>query len=324
MNYKERHSHYFRKINATTLPEELLHKEAPGMLSRFDRQAYYYAAKEMYTFDGLLVDAGALLGATAKCFARGLCDNVLFPGTPQEPLIYSYDHFKFVPYVRQFFETNNIPIPESDSFKTTYLQYINKYKEFIFVEDGDLLKKKWEHDKYIEVLGVDAAKEATLVKYFLYEFFTQLKAGKSTILFQDYIFYRHPSLLIATGMLSRHLRKLCEGVFTAVFDVTQDITREDIDSLLHNHAHKDSQISILENIITESISSKYAAIMSLALCVFIKQVESSDIAKKKFQEVKKKFRAELESADYFASQLQGTENIINREQFVLNEFLQPD
>lgn len=223
----------------------------------------------------------------------------------------------------EFFKKYKIDYRLEESFRPEFEKNTSKYSDLIQIEDGNILEKKWDKGKFIEILGVDAAKGTRLVKYFMTELYPNLAAGKSTLLFQDYIFFRHPSLIVSIGMLEDHLERLCEGVYTVVYKVIKDITLNDVTSLLEKYKDRDSQLELMDQAVNLCVKRHHAAVVSLAHVTLIKQLESIEAAERKLNDVKRKYRSEFENNPFCKHQLFLSQELVANKILRLDEFLTP-
>lgn len=134
----------------TTSELELLFEEIPeevyfckGQLSFYDRLIYYWAGRSFFSGFGTLVDAGALIGGTAKLLACGLTKN---PRTVDaRRRILSYDRFEDTPdgfMAQAISDTFGVTLPPPVNgmvdFEPAFRANTDAFADFIEIKRGDI------------------------------------------------------------------------------------------------------------------------------------------------------------------------------------------
>lgn len=189
----------------TELPAEIY--DCRGQLSPYDRLIYYWAGRTHYSGFGTIVDAGALIGGTAKLMAFGLTQNPRARDVSGR--ILSYDRFEdrdggfMVEAIKKF---RGIELPPAQNgvvdFEPAFRFNTAAFAEMIQVRRGDITKIGYNDERPIEILSVDVGKTKELMHYVAREFFPKLVPGKSIVLNQDYVFPHQPWVIIAMELLS--------------------------------------------------------------------------------------------------------------------------
>jgi hypothetical protein len=192
------------------LPAEMYH--CRGQLSHYDRLIYYWAARTFYSGFGTIVDAGALIGGTAKLMAFGLTQN---PRVTHEPgRILSYDRFEdreggyMAQAISQF---QGIQLPPAHNgivdFEPVFRFNTAAFADSIQVRRGDIAKLGYSDARPIEILSVDVGKTADLMRCVARDFFPRLVPGASIVLNQDYVFPLQPWVIVAMELLADHFEQ---------------------------------------------------------------------------------------------------------------------
>lgn len=192
------------------LPADIYH--CRGQLSHYDRLIYYWATRTFYSGVGTIVDAGALIGGTAKLLAFGLTQNPRTSGG--SGCILSYDRFEdreggfMVGAISQF---RGIEIPPAHNgvvdFEPLFRFNTSDFADAIEVRRGDITKLGYPDARPIEIMSVDVGKTADLMLYVAREFFPKLVSEASIVLNQDYIFPLQPWLIVAMELLAEHFEQ---------------------------------------------------------------------------------------------------------------------
>jgi len=171
-----------------------------GMIGGEERRMLYWLAAEYYSGAGVVVDAGAYLGASAFALAMGLAGS-RHAATPHA-VVHSYDRFVATDdYVRNDITNNFFPVgPDYDYFGI--FQYQTALcQEKIVAHRGDFLTAPVP-DAPIEILFIDVAKTNSLNARLVEHYFTRLIPGKSVIVQQDFYQAWYPYIPITMEYLS--------------------------------------------------------------------------------------------------------------------------
>lgn len=208
--------------------------KAHGQLSLIDRCLYYWVAREYYSGEGAVVDAGALIGCTACILADGLKNNrkATLRGRP----IKSYDLFRdridgaSANLIRGYYGEIRNPGDQFYDFENKFRANTSPYSDLIEVFKGDIKGFGWPSREPIEVLSIDVAKTPELMWFIAANFFPCLTPGKSLILHQDFLYPNQPFLFVAMELLSDFVERVFDvpTTTTSVFALKRPITKQDV------------------------------------------------------------------------------------------------
>jgi len=167
-----------------------LHHPPVGMLGRRESMLFYHLAKDVYTGQGTIIDAGSFLGKSAWFLAQGLRAN---PGFDSErDRIHCFDNFLVndeltIDFIaRGLHQTMHI----GESTRAIFERQVAPVRDLLEVHEGDFHVAPWKRQP-IEILMVDIAKTEALGKRVVAGFFPDLVPGCSIVIHQD---YHHPWL----------------------------------------------------------------------------------------------------------------------------------
>lgn len=173
------------------LPDSLAGADA--MLYPEERKLLYYSARDYYTGEGEIVDAGSFLGGSAICLSEGLRANPRV--TNKAKRIHSFDRFKcHAGFPRKWFAGTDIK--DGDSIRPIFDRNTAPYIEHLDVSEGDIRHAKW--DQPIEILFLDICKNVATTDHMTEHFFPRLIPGKSVVIQQDYLLPSWNIWIIAT------------------------------------------------------------------------------------------------------------------------------
>lgn len=174
-----------------------------GMIGAEERRMLYWLAAEYYSGAGVVVDAGAYLGASAFALAMGLAESR--HAAAAQAVVHSYDRFVATDdYVRNDITSTFFPVgPDYDYFGIFQFQTA-LCREKIVPHRGDFLTVPVP-DAPIEILFIDLAKTAPLNARLVEHYFTRLIPGKSVIVQQDFYQAWYPYIPITMEYLSEYL-----------------------------------------------------------------------------------------------------------------------
>lgn len=210
---------------------------ARGQLTAFDRMLYFWAAKEFFSGQGTVVDAGALVGGSTSVLAEGLLANPR--ARADKPIIHVYDLFEderdgySATLLKGWYNDRNERSNPYD-FLRHFKRNTKAYEQLIYVHKGDITKSAYDDVRAIEILSIDVAKSADLMLFCAKYFFPKLLPGQSMILHQDYIFPYQPWLHIAMELMADIVEKVYDvpNHCTAAFIPKRAITEKDVEARL--------------------------------------------------------------------------------------------
>lgn len=203
------------------LPHDL--RTAISMISVEEKAFLYGLARDHFTGQGAIVDAGIFLGASTRCFFAGLQDN-LTRKVGDEKAIQSYEYAIATQLMVDMFTRRGIAasIKVGDSFEHLLRQTIEPCQEFVDLHIGDIQQAHWP-DRPIEVLFLDVIKTEGINRHVLESFFPYLIPGHSIVVQQDYFVDFLPFIKLSQESLASHFEFVCAIGPSAAFRLTQAI-----------------------------------------------------------------------------------------------------
>jgi hypothetical protein len=280
--FSEIKEHVWSSIN---LPNEVV--RAWGMLSVNERKLLCYLARDYFTGEGTIVDAGAFLGASALSLACGLRSNPRCP--PGSAYIHSFDNFITDSYTHDFLHHHlKLRIEPGASFRPLFEEQIEEFKEHIVVHDGDFHQHRWFGPK-VEILFVDICKSVSLNSHLIGQLFSFLIPGVSVIVHQDYHHPHLPWIHVTMEYLNKYLRILEERVEDSiVFGLAADISPQDLGKCVDFVFSDDEQLSLITQAI-ERLSPENRHVVELARVVLLTRLRRCDLASHEFERIISKY-----------------------------------
>ncbi len=155
-----------------------------GMIGFEERRMLYWLAAEYYEGAGVVVDAGAYLGASAFALAAGLAHSR--HRASRQATVHCYDRFVASDdYVRDDISRGFYPVVTDYDYSPIFEFQTALHRDRIVAHRGDFLEASAPPSP-IEILFVDVAKTEALNKRLVEHYFTRLIPGKSVIVQQDF------------------------------------------------------------------------------------------------------------------------------------------
>jgi len=168
-------------ITALSFQEYLATRLSPpmrilSMLMPEELALLYSIARQSFKGNGLIIDAGPLLGLTTYMLASGLRDNTSLR-LEDRPYIYSFDLFrKEGGYATYFNSLEHSCITSNLLYE--FMKLNSEFLKFICPHQGDFLTWAWPNEAKIEILFLDLAKSWALNQYAISSFFRHLFLAK--------------------------------------------------------------------------------------------------------------------------------------------------
>ncbi len=257
-----------------TLPEVVT--SYPAMLAPGDKAVYFTAARDFYSGQGAIVDAGVFLGGTTKCLVEGLRGNKNFEFRESEKPITAFDAFKVYsePYQKYAAKCGE-QLEIGDSFRPLFDRLLGADQKWVDVREGDILQEQWRPDDFIEIAELDICKGVDLTKRAADLFFPHLRPYKSIVIHQDYVFPRQPQIAVMMEALSPFFVKIAEAASSAVFLCTKNISSQDMEKALADAFAPDNAISHMRSARAKAMSAGCYFILTLGAVRLL--AESGDI-----------------------------------------------
>jgi hypothetical protein len=210
------------------LPQEV--QSHPGMISLQERQLLYRLAKDHYRGNGLIIDAGAFLGASTIAFGHGLRDNssISLASVPAFP-IRVFERAIAGPNLAMHAKKSGLPqIPRGESFESLLRDQIKPVSDLVQLHIGDILEYDGRDIDAIELCFLDILKTPPVAVHAMRIFFPRLLPG-AYIVQQDYFFSDLPYVKVLNEALSDKLRYLGEVRSSALFQLIDPISPVDVE-----------------------------------------------------------------------------------------------
>ncbi len=221
-----------------------------GQTTKDDRLLYYWAARSFFSGSGTIVDGGALVGSTTTALAEGLLANTMVTDPAEAILVYdlftdSHDGYS-ANLLRGWFDETKTDDTADYDFEGHFRRATAPYAHLLRIHKGDITAIGYTDRRPIEVLSIDVAKTADIMRYMALEFFPRL-APRSLVLHQDYIFTYQPWLTIAMEKLADLFDLVYEvpTQCTAAFMPRRPILRADVEARLESDFYSLKNVSYL-------------------------------------------------------------------------------
>ena len=166
------------------VPDEV--NRVRAMLMPIERQLLYGLARDYFSNEGVMVDAGCFLGGSTLSLASGLRANERFRAAPRRNVIHAYDLFTVKPWmIGDYFPLDT---PPATSFEPMFRENIASFADLVAVHAGDVTTAPVPQPP-IEILFIDLAKHWTLSDHIVRAFFPRLIPGRSVVIQQDYLYH---------------------------------------------------------------------------------------------------------------------------------------
>lgn len=169
------------------IPQNLA--DYPSMMSLDEKSLLFHLAKEKYTGEGLIIDAGIFLGASTHCFAEGLRRNTtcVINESLAKPLV-SFEMGLINPGMPGFFQRNNVDIAgkPGEAFLPFLQKSLDPLRSVLDLRLGDITETMVDIDRPVEILFLDVLKHQSISEKVVSHFFPLLIPGKSIVIQQDY------------------------------------------------------------------------------------------------------------------------------------------
>lgn len=186
--------------NNLSVPADLFYPK--GLLGDEERRMLYFLASSVYRGQGVIVDAGAFLGASAFALARGLEASAVRAAVNAR--IHSYDLFcssEF--YIRKFLDTHFNLKGEVAEYRSVFDFQTGLVRDRIVAVEGDFSLTQ-APDAPIEILFIDVAKTLHLNSHLVRSYFSKLIPGISILIQQDYYHCWHPYIHMTMEYLKEY------------------------------------------------------------------------------------------------------------------------
>lgn len=216
----------YKELMDRDVPLEV--RRHPGMISPDERRFFYNYVAEHYTGKGVIVDGGALLGASTRCFGEAINASPrraeILAKWPKP--IHSYERTLMTPnLLRSFAAWRRGPdINAGDSFERVLRDEIEDIAGMVELNVGDILAMRWSGEP-IEILFLDVLKTPEINRHALREYFPRLVPG-ALVIQQDYFIDSLPYIKTTQEAMSDHFDFVAQLRPTGVFQLKQSLSHE--------------------------------------------------------------------------------------------------
>jgi hypothetical protein len=170
------------------LPQEVL--TVPTMIHTDERKLLYSLARDIFSGQGVIVDAGAFVGGSTLALGKGLAENVQ---AKRPGVIHSFDMFQITDeYMARLLYSQDPSYQRhiGESCRSLYDFFTQSIAQYVTVHWGNICDSPWDGTS-IEILFLDIMKAWETSDYVLREFFPALMPGRSIVIQQDYVHEGH-------------------------------------------------------------------------------------------------------------------------------------
>ena len=222
----------FSRLLGTISP---LATKVPSMMSMLEKRVLFNLARDRYTGDGLIIDAGIFLGASTVCFGEGIRKNTRareITARWGKPVI-SFERGIINPGMPAFFARNNVTGmgEPGESFVPAVEANIAPVRDLVDLRIGDIMETGKGIDDPIEILFLDVLKLPEISRFIIRNMFPRLIPGVSIVVQQDYFYERLPFIKTDQEFFGDYFTFIGEVCSTALFLCKRAIPAEAIDRL---------------------------------------------------------------------------------------------
>lgn len=270
------------------LPRQVI--SHPGMISTVERRLLFGLARDRYQGKGVIVDAGVFLGASTLALGEGLRDNPAYLSKSLTPLpIRSFERGIAGPnFAHHTRKAGLRDIPLEESFENLLRQQLEPVQSFVNLTIGDIRDYNGADIEDIEICFLDILKTAEVTRHVMRVFFPRLQPG-AIIVQQDYFFSGLPFIKVYNEALSHKLAFLGEVRSSAVFEVTDRISAEEVEDAFtaFDTVERSLQLHRIAEERTESTLRQY--LMRISRAVLYANADDPQMAAKTLSEANKEF-----------------------------------
>ncbi len=151
------------------------------MISPGEGRYLYWLVSKTYAGTGAIIEVGTWLGRSTIHLVTGLRDS----GMPGK--LHSFDNFLWAGGSDS--QKSGINLKRGDSFRAYFDKNIERFRADIEVTEGNFEDYRWDSNRPIDILFLDAPKDAQSLSTCLATFGPALVPGLSMVVSQD---YQHP------------------------------------------------------------------------------------------------------------------------------------
>ena len=273
-------------------------QKVPSMMSMLEKRVLFSLAKDRYSGQGIIIDAGIFMGASTVCFGEGIRQN---RGVDEirrkwaKPVV-SFERGIINPGMPAFFRRNNVAGmgQPGDFFTETVEANISPVADLVDLRIGDIMETARGIDSPIEILFLDVLKLPEISRFVVKNFFPKLIPGVSIVIQQDYFYERLPFIKTDQEFFAEYFTCIGEVCSTALFLCTKPIPAAAI-------ARLEAGLTVHEQERLASIAMQRSAdparrfMMALSKVRLIRKLRGADAAADHLQFVKQEFPEQVAS-----------------------------
>lgn len=174
----------------------------PSMINPQEQTFLQSLAASYFTGSGLIIDAGAFLGASTNCLRNGLRQNPAYR-TFEASRIVSLDLCRCDEYMANLINTlHGTTLRVGDDFSHLLEANVSDGEGDVDLRVGDIRDQQPEDS--VEILFLDVCKSPAINDHVLKAFFPKLIPGLSVVIHQDFVHESLPWIHVSMGMLSEY------------------------------------------------------------------------------------------------------------------------
>ena len=160
-----------------------------GMTTEWEQAFVRWFAKEKYSGSGEMVELGCWLGSISISLSQGLKQNKKMINKISR--IHTFDKFVWQDWMNNsVLQTNlNFQYHENDDFSDEFKKRIKIFRKFIKIYNCNLKNTKWNQNKKIELLFIDAGESWDIANDIIKIFYPALMPGRSIYVEQNFYYY---------------------------------------------------------------------------------------------------------------------------------------
>lgn len=199
--------------------------EHPGMTSPREKALLYWLAREAYSGEGIIVDAGLFLGASTNAFAHGVRNGraASRPGFGSFKPIHSYDIAIWAAGMNRYLEAPATQralagrtIRPGQSFRPILEDLLSAHADLVEFRFGDIVRTA-AADRPVEIAFYDCLKTGERDAAAFRAFGPHYLPGRTVVVQQDYFFEDAADLKIRQEFLAPYFSYLGGESTSAVF-----------------------------------------------------------------------------------------------------------
>lgn len=265
------------------------------MMTPREKGLLYWLAKEVYSGEGIIVDAGIFLGASTYAFASGFKENNIINNSARtyaKPIssydiaiwVGSMDRYKDNPAFKELFKDNNISA--GNSFEIILQELLSDHLDVVDLRVGDIIQLA-ETENLVEIVFYDCLKNSERDVAAFNAFCPKFIPGKTIVVQQDYFYQSAPHHKIRQEFLSPFFTYLGHIRDSAVFRLEQAVhkgyfTNDPVESL--SLAEK---LALIEQAAMRASSPRFMLLTLLSAVEFLVENGQLNLAREKVFELEK-------------------------------------